>query len=346
MKQKMFITVTLAITTVSIVSAVILVVPIIKNSDGILSKESQEILSETVAIQKKQESALHPMAIEALRAKSYPAGNFAVEQTLSIQSNYRQLIVSYQSENNKIYGLLTIPTTLKPEQGFPAVVFVHGYIPPKEYSTTGNYAGYQATLAKAGFVTFKPDLRGHGKSEGESVSAHFSEKYVVDVMSAISYLKKYELVDPNRIGYWGHSNGGEIGLRIAVISPDIKAFSLWAGVVGSYQDMLETYNQKIPFLKNSDDILIRENGLPSTNKEFWDKLDPYVFLDDIAVPIQLHHGTKDSSVPIELSIRLADELEKKNKNVEFIEYPNDNHNIGNNANTAWRKTIDFFRTNL
>ena len=198
----------------------------------------------------------------------------------------------------------------------------------------------------AGFVTFKPDLRGHGNSEGEPVSAHHSEKYTVDTMYAISYLKKYKDVDPNRIGYWGHSNGGEIGLRIIVITYDIKAASLWAGVVGSYKDMLETYNHKIRFLRNWRNPLVIEYGLPSTNPDFWNKLDPYSYLHDITIPIQIQHGAADKSVPIELSIHLRDELNKINRQVEYFEYKDDNHNISKNVNIAFQRTIEFYKKYL
>lgn len=287
-----------------------------------------------------------PMFIETLRSREYSGGDFVIEKTLPNGTNYRQFIASYLSEGLKIYGLLTVPTSPKPENGYPAVLFVHGYIPPKQYSTTGNYPTYQASLARGGFVTYKPDLRGHGNSEGEAVSAHYSEKYVVDAMYAISYLKKYSDVDPERIGYWGHSNGGEIGLRVLVISSDIKAASFWAGVVGSYKDMLETYNDKISFLNNNNNPLVEKYGLPTNNPKFWNQLDPYAFLNNISAPIQLQHGTADKSVPIKLSLRLKEELEKLNKKVEYYEYAGDDHNIAANSKTAWQKTINFFKENL
>lgn len=294
-----------------------------------------------------EDEKLHPMAIESLRSREYIGGDFVIEEKLANGTNYQQYIASYQSEGLKIYGLLTVPLTQKPENGWPAIIFVHGYIAPKQYSATGNYPTYQARLARSGFVTFKPDLRGHGNSEGEAVSAHISEKYVVDTLYAMSYLKNYKDVDPNRIGYWGHSNGGEIGLRVVVVSSDIKAASFWAGVVGSYVDMLETYNKKIGFLRNATSTqLVRENGLPSENPDFWNKLDPYTFLGDITAPIQLHHGTADGSVPVELSLSLKAELEKLNKKVEYFEYKGDNHNISNNVNTAFQRTIDFYKDNL
>lgn len=290
---------------------------------------------------------LHPMAITSLRAREYLGGDFIIEEQLANGTNYQQYIVSYKSEDLKIYGLLTIPLSPKPENGFPAILFIHGYIPPTQYSTTGNYPTYQARLARSGFITFKPDLRGHGNSEGEAVSGHYSEKYVVDTLYALSYLKNYKDVNPNKIGYWGHSNGGEIGLRVIVVSPDIKAASLWAGVVGSYQDMFETYNAKIGFLKNvTSTKLVIENGLPSENPIFWNQLDPYAYLEEINIPIQIHHGTKDESVPIELSLSLKKTLEKLNKFVEYYEYIGDNHNISNNVSKAFQRTIDFYNNNL
>ncbi|MBP9686287.1 MAG: prolyl oligopeptidase family serine peptidase [Candidatus Doudnabacteria bacterium] len=290
--------------------------------------------------------SLHPMSIQALRQRQYVGGDFTVEQTLANGSNYAQYIVSYRSDGLKIYGLLTVPTTQQPEQGFPAVVFVHGYIPPKEYTTTGNYASYQAVLARSGFITFKPDLRGHGNSEGEADGAHFSESYVVDTLHAINYLKQYSAVDAMRIGYWGHSNGGEIGLRALVVTQGIKAASLWAGVVGSFQDMLETYNAKIPFLQNLDHELITQNGLPSENPEFWDMLEPYRYLGDITARVQLQHGTADASVPVELSRRLTEELKKIGTPVEYFEYAGDNHNLSKSFTPAWNRTVEFFRREL
>lgn len=315
-------------------------------------KDTRSDLSTLSADQEKTASALneqttHPMSIEALRQREYAGGVFVIEETLPNGTNYRQFIASYKSEGLKMYGLLTVPLAPKPENGYPAVVFVHGHIPPKQYSTTGSYPGYQAALARGGFVTFKPDLRGHGRSEGEARGAHFSPDYTIDTLHAIAYLENYKDVDPSRLGYWGHSNGGEIGLRVSVINSDIRAYSLWSGVVGTFQDELETYNDKIPFLQKLDDNeLIRDYGLPSRNPDFWKKIDPYSYLENVSAPIQLQHATGDKTVPVELSRHLRDELEKIRKKVSYIEYIGDDHNIGANSTLAWQRTIDFFWENL
>ena len=282
--------------------------------------------------------------ILALRERKFTGGAFVVDQNLPNGTNYRQQIVSYLSEGIKIYGLLTIPLGLQPAKGFPAVVFVHGYIPPAQYSTTKSYAGYQATLARSGFITFKPDLRGHGRSEG-SGNAHFSEVFTLDVLSAISFLKNTPEVDPGRIGYWGHSNGGETGLRVLVITQDIKAASLWAGVVGSYQDMLETWNAKIRFMRVPNAFTIL-HGLPKDNPDFYRGIEPHRFLDFIQAPVEIQHAQGDISVPVELSRSLNTALKAAGKTVTYYEYTGDDHNISKNYMQAWNRTIEFFRENL
>ena len=54
-------------------------------------------------------------------------------------------------------GLLTVPLGDVPAGGFPAIVFVHGYIPPEIYRTTERYVDYVDALARSGFVVFKID---------------------------------------------------------------------------------------------------------------------------------------------------------------------------------------------
>lgn len=289
-----------------------------------------------------------PIFIESLKKRNYPASEIVIEQTLPKRSNYLRYIASYHSDGLKIYGLLTIPDTPRPDKGYPAILFLHGYVNPETYVTTGNYAESRDGLAKNGFITFKPDFRGHGKSEGSPQISHFSEGYLVDSLNALSALKIYPAVDPGRIGVWGHSNGGGLALRMLVITKNIKAVVIWSGVVGTYQDLLETYRTKVPWLPLMDDpALVKNRGLPSTNPEFWNKLDAYNYLKDITAPIQLHHGTADEEVPIEFSIHLKNELEKAGKTVEFYQYPGDKHNLsGANFYTAIQRSIDFFKNNL
>ena len=288
-----------------------------------------------------------PVFIESLRKRSYPASEIIIEEILTLGVNYKRYIASYKSDGLKIYGLLTIPYSPKPVNGYPTIIFLHGYISPQTYVTTNDYVTTQDGLARSGFITFKPGLRGHGKSQGDATGAHFSEGYVIDTLNALSALKIYKDVDSERMGIWGHSNGGEIGLRAMVVSKEIKAGVFWAGVVGSFQDMLETYNSRISFMRRRTPDLVVKYGSPSANPTFWNKIDPYSYLNDTSGPIQLHHGTADSSVLIELSIHLKDALEKEGKIVELYKYDGADHNFRENSfGTAMQRSVDFFKKYL
>ncbi|MCJ7827821.1 alpha/beta fold hydrolase [Patescibacteria group bacterium] len=285
-----------------------------------------------------------PLSIEYLQKQQYPGSDIVIEQTLTPGSNYNRYIASYQSEGLKIYGLFTTPTSSPPENGYPAVILLHGYLPPKEYKTTERYVAYQDGFARNGYITFKPDLRGHGQSEGEPVNAHFSFDYVVDNLNLVSSLKDYQGTDVPKIGVWGHSNGGEIALRSMVISSNIKAGVIWAGVVGSFEDLVETYRAQIPWIRAGEtNGLVQEYGSPSANPNFWRKIDPYYFLKDISGPIQLHHGTADESVPKELSLHLKEALEEERKIVEYFEYSGADHNLSDPSfSIAMERSVTFF----
>lgn len=313
-----------------------------KSSEFNLSPQDNAIKNDTPAQEKELK-----IFIESLKKRSYPGSEIIISETLTSGINYKRYIASYKSDELKIYGLLTIPDLPRPNNGFPAILFLHGYISPKIYIATNDYVATQDGLAQNGFVTFKPDFRGHGKSEGEAIGAHFSEGYIVDTLNALSALEINSNVDKNKLGIWGHSNGGEIGLKAMIVSKNIKAGVFWAGVVGNPQDMLETYISRISFMRKGGLDFVSKYGSPSANPTFWNKLDPYLFLSNISGPIQLHHGNSDSSVPIELSIHLKNALEKEGKTVELYQYDGADHNFnGNTFSVAMQRSVEFFKKYL
>ena len=176
----------------------------------------------------------NPMSIEFMRAGDYPGSEITIVNELDRGLNYHRYYAYYLSEGLKIYALLTIPNGEVPEGGWPALVFNHGYIPPNVYRTTERYIAYVDEIAKAGYVVFRIDYRGHDASEGDATGAYGSPGYQIDVLNAVASIKQYPEVNPDKIGMWGHSMGGYLTLRTMVISKDVKVGVIWAGVVASY----------------------------------------------------------------------------------------------------------------
>ncbi|HMR98446.1 MAG TPA: alpha/beta fold hydrolase [Anaerolineales bacterium] len=291
----------------------------------------------------------HPLSIDAMRARDYPGSDVVIETTLDPGVNYNRYIVSYLSEGLKIYALMTVPTGEKPANGWPVIIFNHGYIPPDEYVTTERYVAYVDLIARNGYIVFRSDYRGHGNSEGNALGGYSRPDYTVDILNAVASMKRYPDADPNRIGMWGHSMGGYITLRSMVITKDIKAGVIWAGVVGSYPDLLYNWRRGTGASPDSSPrpgswriTLVEQYGSPESNPEFWNSISSNSYLADVSGPIQLHHGTNDTDVPLLFSENLFFQMLDAQQYVELYKYEGDNHNISNYFSTAMQRTIEFF----
>lgn len=281
--------------------------------------------------------AAQPISIAALRAGEYPGSDFTVEQPLAPGRGFSRQVVSYRSEGLKIYALLTVPDGAPPEGGWPAVVMNHGYIPPDVYRTTERYVRYQAALAESGFVTLKPDYRGHGDSEGEALGGYNHPGYTVDVLNAVASLRRDPRVNGGRIGLWGHSMGAQLSLRAMLVDDRLRAASLWAGVVASY-DVLAT---------DWGDAARQAPELRALDRRFMRLLSPNAHLEGLrGRPLQLHHGTADAEVPYAFQEAFAADLREAGQGFFAYRYEGDDHNIGQNLELALSRDVAFFREYL
>ena len=295
---------------------------------------------------------VEPLSVAFMRTQSYPGSDLFIEQTLQAGSNYRRYIASYLSEGLKQYGLLTVPNGARPATGWPVIIFNHGYIPPAQYRTTERYVAYVDGFARNGYIVFRPDYRGHDKSEGQASGGYGSPDYTIDVLNAVGSLKRYADADPARIGMWGHSMGGHITLRAMVTTKDIKAGVIWAGVVASYPDLMSRWrrptNVPTPTIPQSArrwrQEFTEKYGSPEQNPAFWASISPSAYLADLSGPLQLHHGTGDTDVPVEFSSNLFRQAQDAGMPmpVVYYEYPGDNHNLSNSFNTAMQRSVAFF----
>jgi uncharacterized protein len=299
------------------------------------------------------ESEPHPYSIEALRAREYPGSDLVVERDLGDQGAFKSYLVSYMSEGLKLYALMNVPDTAKPEGGFPVIILNHGYIEPAVYDTISSYKSYMDAYSRQGFLVLKPDYRSHDNSEGEPISAHISADYMIDVLNAVSSVKKHPDANPEKIGMWGHSMGGGITLRALAVSKDIKAAALLAGVVASpaaFYDYWQGHlnDARTPsWIKENGDRTLKEFGTPASNPGLWDSISPYSYLGDFTAPVQIHHGSGATDVPIVFSEELDQALKKSGKPVEYFVYPGGDHNLAGSARgPVLTRTYEFFRNAL
>lgn len=299
----------------------------------------------------KELSPFEELTIPYLRNRKYSSKLGSLTK-ISENSNYSSYLTNYSSDGLKINGLLTIPTGDKPKGGFSAIVFVHGYIPPTEYKTQEKYTDYINYLSRNGFIVFKIDLRGHGQSEGQATGAYFSSGYVIDTLNAYSALQNSALVNPNKIGLWGHSMAGNVILRAMAVNTSIPAIVIWAGAVYTYIDQREygindsSYRppQITSSIRNTRQSIFDKVGTPSANgNKFWQEIAPTSYLNDLSGAIQINHAANDEVVDIRYSKNLNELLNKTSVPHEFFTYPTGGHNItGLSFTKAMENTVRFF----
>ncbi len=265
---------------------------------------------------------------------------------------YNSYITSYVSDGLKINGLITIPKGDAPDGGWPAVVFVHGYIPPTLYKTTEKYVEYVDYLARNGLVVFKIDLRGHGESEGEAGGAYYSSDYIVDTLNAYRAMQKMPEVNKNKVYLWGHSMAGNVLFRSVVVEKEIPKVVIWAGAVYSYSDFVK-YGLSDNSYRPAGMSAARQNrrqkifdtyGQFSESVNFWKKVSGVNYLDGVKTSFQVHHAVDDSVVNVGYSRDLKSILDEKKIPISYYEYKSGGHNInGSSFGEAMRRTVEFFK---
>jgi uncharacterized membrane protein/fermentation-respiration switch protein FrsA (DUF1100 family) len=327
-------------------------IQVYKNGDFV-AFEKRTLYTQDNTKPKKGQVDLFPYSIVALSNRSYQASDISIEQTLSASGSFKSYIISFTADGLKEYALMNIPNTEQPQGGFPIVIVDHGYIQPDQYDTVNSYKSETDYFANQGFMVLKPDFRGNGNSEVVDTGL-MRFAYPIDVLTLLASLDNIPQANKNQISLWSHSMGGEVTLEVLeilknqpILSSGIKSAAFWAPVTDPVKWFSKNNLPKLPEAKitpypYADTFKIL--GTPEANPELWKSLSPLNYLSDIKIPILLQHGTGDTTVPYNWSVELNNNLLKLGKNVQFISYPNDTHNLPLSWNQAVSEDLNFFKS--
>ncbi len=115
----------------------------------------------------------------------------------------------------------------------PTVLHTHGNAGHLAY-----HIAFVEWLTDAGFNVLLFDYRGYGRST--DAGRLVRSMLLADAHAALDYLLTRPDVDPARVGLFGFSMGGVVGLNLAAERPELRAivaaapFSTWRGVASDY----------------------------------------------------------------------------------------------------------------
>jgi dipeptidyl aminopeptidase/acylaminoacyl peptidase len=279
--------------------------------------------------------------IPYLGRRAYGGGKIEVVEKLSESDIFASYSIRYPSDGLNIYGFVNIPKGKGP---FPVIISVHGYAPYGEFDPFNTSQDFADFFAEHGFIVIHPGLRNHPPSDnGDNL---LRVGMTVDVMNLIALVKTQtdlpaELagVNPDRIGLWGGSMGGEIALRVLTISPDIKAAVLSSPLSGN-----EERNSRQLYEVFHDEEFQKDAQVPL---ELLDRISPMYYYHQIKAAVQLNHGTKDTTAPISWAVETCEFLESAGVSVQCIYYEKAGHAFrGDNAEKLRQNALEFYQTHL
>jgi len=231
----------------------------------------------------------------------------------------------HSADGTRLYGWF-IPAQGPGDPALAATILhVHG-----NAGNIDSHLYFSEFLPAAGFNLFLFDYRGYGQSEG---SARKRQDLIADTHAALDALLARDDVNPQRIGLFGHSLGGSVGLNVMADRPEIRAAVITSAFT-SWREMAASAvggGRPGPIARSLAALFIKDSCRP---------------IDAIARierPILILHGDADRTVPVTHGRRLAAAC----PGAELIELPGGDHNdLRDTHLRAETEPIAFFRRHL
>jgi len=213
--------------------------------------------------------------------------------------------VSFEVQGQRIRGILTVPAEKSALSS--AILLLHGFLGHKNdlqvFGTTeGLYQVVARDLAEAGIVTLRIDFRGSGESGGSWEETTFSGQ-IRDAQAAIDFLTEQVMVDTEKIGVIGLSQGGLVAACLGARDKRIGSIALWSPVaipVHTYGNLLGF--QTLEKALQTDETLttpIAWGGTTKLNSAFFREMfeiDPVAEIASYRNPLLVAVGKEDPIV--------------------------------------------------
>ncbi|HZT13195.1 MAG TPA: S9 family peptidase [Candidatus Baltobacteraceae bacterium] len=234
-------------------------------------------------------------------------------------------------------GWLIYPLDFQAGKRYPMITIVHGG--PSAESLPSYTNTTIAALTSHGYFVFEPNPRGsYGQGEAYTRAnvKDFGYGDWHDDLSGVDAATAHAPIDPRRLGMWGWSYGGYMGMWAETQTRRFKAIVAGAGVA----DWLSYYGQNdidqwmIPFFGASvyDDPQVYARSSPIT------------FIKNSHTPILMLQGERDEEVPAPQSFEFYHAMQTLGVPSRLVVYADEGHGPRKPANQidVLERTVSWF----
>jgi dipeptidyl aminopeptidase/acylaminoacyl peptidase len=235
-----------------------------------------------------------------------------------------------------LHGYLSVPSGATPP--FATVLSVHGGPWSRDVHLSGDTM--ELFLVNRGYAVLRVNYRGssgYGKAFQEAARGEFAGKMHTDLIDAVDALVTQGLVDPKRIAIAGASYGGYASLVGMTFTPG--KFVCGISTAGM-SDIASLLSDAPPYWELGKTQWIRFVGNPDVSEQRADMQarSPLYKAAQVQGPLLLMHGVHDPRVKVSQSIKMAQALEKEDKQVRVHLFAQAGHGL-----TRWQDNLKAYR---
>jgi len=239
-----------------------------------------------------------------------------------------------------LYGVMYRPSNFDPTRRYPIINHIY---PGPQAGSIGARSfnpgrGNAQALAELGFIVVQIDALGTPMRSKEFHAAYYGDmgdNGLEDQIAGMRELaEKYEWIDIDRAGIFGHSGGGFASTAAILRYPDF--FKVAVSSAGNHDNRGYTY-----YWGEKWHGLLERDG----EGDNYERQANHLLAGNLRGKLLLAYGTMDTNVHPDMTLLVIDELIRQNKDFDLIVMPNRGHGFSGEPYMI-RRTWDYFVEHL